>query len=825
MANCHTDGQICGFGFDFSGGRNGSNHCAMRVPPDSDQKCTVNTEFYPPIEIRNANISKKPRDAVMYDNMTYSATNYPPTNQYTTRNSGVDSNAANCGKIISNNGTCVTLFDYVPTELSFGYMESDTFFAYIYDSGIHGGTVGTPCYYLEVENYSNSGSASGGAGGTPTPAQTQSSTKCVPCTEFYCTPKKMTCRYSYNGRSETDDPDCPYPFVFGIGTDSKKIVISYDQLSDQVPDGVLDVSFVYTPDGIDQDVWDANNYAGDVVITSENHWLQTDANFENFLVYEGIDTAVGDGFGLVVKVKIKPEVDLTTDPVTIVGTRWEFSELIAAGSNYSVNDTVTLEYLHTHGDSTQSTFSIDLKITSVGDIAAVAGAESFDLLARGDTLNGHTVAHVVHTDADNFRYHIVYLDGSGNNFQKDTQYTSNRNHIVTVHAGYGIKDRAFFGGFFEFVEKSVQFTTHDIDSGSPDVYNTIKQPECTVDISNGRVSSITIEDGGENWNTLGKEPDLVITPPIISTGKPAIIKGNFTGGVLTSIDIIDRGSGYSASNPPQVYVKNIYKDLKYQTAPKQTSTLELFNETYRSNGYRDLDDALIRDPSILERDRDMNSERVAETFAHNSTFNKDQVRNVEYILPQSKYTPEKIDVILNKTTYFDTTLPVSRSIPQYYVDNYRGSIDSMNESLLNSYRALRADKVPEVLVYDDALVQTTQRRFSDLPKASRFTKYQIKQYRADSRATCQFTIKLSCEVEESGCGHVPCVAPIASTPFTATDPETEETETWEYGIIGGVKGPGCQNWEAVGEMTVFHNLTKSADTFVRSVESYGNPFN
>ena len=52
--------------------------------------------------------------------------------------------------------------------------------------------------------------------------------------------------YTYNGPDETDDPDCPYPLVFGIGTTSNKVVISYDALPTTIPNGVVDLDFSYS---------------------------------------------------------------------------------------------------------------------------------------------------------------------------------------------------------------------------------------------------------------------------------------------------------------------------------------------------------------------------------------------------------------------------------------------------------------------------------------------------------------------------------------------------------------------------------------------------
>ena len=50
--------------------------------------------------------------------------------------------------------------------------------------------------------------------------------------------------------------------------------------------------------------------------------------------------------------------------------------------------------------------------------------------------------------SSNFSYHVVYVDGAGNNFVKETQYTSDRNHVITAKAGYGLPDRGMLVGLY-----------------------------------------------------------------------------------------------------------------------------------------------------------------------------------------------------------------------------------------------------------------------------------------------------------------------------------------------------------------------------------------
>ena len=229
--------------------------------------------------------------------------------------------------------------------------------------------------------------------------------------------------------------------------------------------------------------------------------------------------------GFRIKVEITPRYDESGATPVFQGTNWRVTELVAGGTGYSANNTFALSYPVTHNDGTTSTLTMNVKVTSVGPLTIPSGSTSFNLLRPGDTINGHTITCTFHTDYSNFSYHVLYLDGSGSAFTKDTQYTSSRQHQITAVAGHGIPDRACLIGLYEFLEKSVQFLTADLDKEAIDTLTTAIQPVAEGIITNGRVTGINIVDGGSGWNQTGTEPVLNITQPASENGIPAKVKG------------------------------------------------------------------------------------------------------------------------------------------------------------------------------------------------------------------------------------------------------------------------------------------------------------
>lgn len=475
---CHTDGGI----FDMPpwgliGGV--ENNCQARIPVTDSCRVSVEADFHPkPIRIREANISNMPRDAVMYGSTTVSEYG---RSSYVSPVGAAQQSAANCGKVLIGDAGGIAdtyvFFDYVPNGLSFGLMISDTWFSYLYRVGCNAGHVGQACYKYETEDRST-GAGTDPVSGVPTATSTDTGGRCIPCTDFACSLERLTIDYETDEIDPKDvvDPDAPFPTLFAIDSDSNKVVFKYDALSSQLPNGVTDFNLVYTPDSIDIDAWDENTFSADPVITSENHWQTTDEGFGTFFVVGGDDLESGTAQGLRLTVRISAVQDLSVLPtVAFTGTKWEILELVNPGQNYNVNDTYTITYNHIHADNSVSEFSIDIKITAVGPIEITTN-NGLDPLRSGDTINGHVITKMFHTDLQNFNYHVAYLDGNGSDFTADGSYTSSRNHQITALAGFGIPNTAWYGGLYEFTQKSFQYTVHLRDSGAPNVFDTCRQP-------------------------------------------------------------------------------------------------------------------------------------------------------------------------------------------------------------------------------------------------------------------------------------------------------------------------------------------------------------
>jgi len=859
---CYTDGDPCeGFYFGrFGGTRNSNGHCDTRDPGLATQARLIDVAIYPAIDQPNG-LDQQPVDKVMYDATIVSP--YPAPYEggvdYSSPMGGTPDAAVECGKITKTLcGDVGALFDYFPNGLSFQPMDSDTWFGYLYDIGDNAGIVGTPCYSITTERETRAA----GTGLSPSPdspGPVSSKSNCTPCSNFNCTPLRTTLTYTYNGPDETDDPDCPYPLIFGIGTTSNKVVISYDALSTTVPNGVVDLDFSYS--GGTSAAWRSGSGSQSPVTTSQNPWQAGEESFTTFEIYEGAQFIDQTSSGLAVKVRISPALDTTNDPAVIVGTQWEFLEIITPGQGYTVGDTYTLSYVHTHPSGDSSTFTIDLVVSGIGPITQVGGSAQFDVLLPGDTLNGHMVVRAFHTDLENFPYQIIYLDAAGSDFVKDTQYTSSRNHVVTAHAGFGIVDRAFYGGYFEFFDKSVQYTTHNVDLNGADVWEAVQQPDIDVILSNGQVTGATINDGGRGWDTV-KDPYLQITDPNNPSGKAAAVKGTFSGGVLTGIEILSQGSGYDMStttvynvdeqeyetqedfeataqeiiaNPPKIWVRGYDPTETYTSyegvLPEDDSYKNVINRWQDYGGFPEFFEVRKTNQGLAES-IEVREEGLKKS-EHTNPIPNTEVQADTSIprridLPQREYSRESVETARDQTTPLDRPFPdangndIDPQIYEKWKQNQRDAFDAHNQTQNTQFDIIIQSLVPDSITYDERRVATTQRRFLDMPQASTGTKYYMKQYRSDPRQDVYFTISLTCTPVEDGCAHLNCVGPGKPADFTVQT----QTVDYQYTYTGGteVLGPGCKQWIAVGQQQIRHHMTKSTNTYAAAVNAYGNPF-
>lgn len=852
MSECHTDGGPCS-GFAVEG-----THCESVVPADVNRARVITYEVYPPLDYGNAR--RVPSNQVTYSGSVLSDTALGIFNtSYTSPNNASALGAATCGKEVKTLSCGLfgsyKVFDNIPDGLSFRWMDSDTWFVYVWESGANGGVINTPCYWLVTEEQTTSTTSTpgtpppGGGTGETTEESTSGGTTCVPCSAFYCTPSSMSCSYNAETGDETGDPDCPYPTIYGIGTNSRKIVFKYNQLSTELPTGVKSLSFIYAPDSIDVLAYDVDTIGSlDPIETTANPWQSGEELVDSFYIFEGAAVESGTKQGLRVKIGIKPTVDTSTEPVTITGTTFEVQEILDYGQNYQVGDTFNLSYTHSHPDSSTTTFNFSIRVDSVGPVDVLTSIPGFDLLREGDTINGHTITNTFHTDIDNFKYHLVYIDGLGNDFAKDTQYTSDRDHIITVVAGYGIPDRASLIGLYEFTNKSIQYTTLSVDRDSPNIYGEVVDPVITTSVTNGQLSGVTIVDGGSGWNTINQIPEVVVTSPSVSSGKPAKVEATFSAGVMTSIKIIEGGSGYSSSDPPTVWIRNRYKKITEITntgmTDEEAATIPWIESVKATNTFPEFNDQ-FNSPDVvtaLDALQESYQEKTITYETDNGVMLEDQERNRKLKINQRLFSKGAVDKLRAGFSFEKSDITDNfagdATKNQEFIDSWSGAQDNTHESIENHLDAITQDQIPEFVTYKEVKVETTQRRFLELPESSTYTKYLITQYRADNRVDTRLTVTLSSTVEENGCEHMydgdppdacppPGLPTAAGSTTTETDPVTGDSSTTTVSYtysVSGIHGSGCQSWEVSGQMLIYNNLTKAANTFSDSIEAYGNPF-
>lgn len=794
-------------------GQSNTNSCYYYQPGDGSGVQITFTE-YPLNVIRtngSYNIPGREGSVVMY----------PSTQICNSSGSPQIQNAANCGKLWRpdpDDDECILAYNWYPDELSFDYGFSDTWFAYLYDTTVKQGIIGSPCFYIEDEvNESDDGTMT-------------SSSECHPCTGFTCTPASTTLSYTVEGDDDlTGDSDCPHPTLFGFGSDKNKLAFTYDSLSTTIPNGLVDFSL--SADGSTfTDAWNQAEVSGIAYSSTQNPWMSGDEAFNDFSVFE-INDSGNNKTGLRIKFNILPIFDDSGSSTVFTGTKWEPTEVLSPGTGYAVNDTFNLQYVVTHYDNTTTTLQVTMKITAVGPYQATEGQTGFDVLRAGDTINGHEITRAFHTDLDNFPYHIIYLDGNGSDFAKDSQYTSSRSHVITAKAGKGIAERAILVGKYEFLNKSIQFCTADVDKNAPNVFATLIQPKITPTLTNGVLSGVSIVNGGSGWvaqNIQGREPELIVTPPLIDSGRQARVKSEFTNGVLTAIKVEDGGSGYSTENLPTFAVINDEKRESItilndagNTIAKDDSGLVLDAINEHGTDFS----ASAADRQQLEENIDQTPERQDYTIP-DETFRikEDPNRNRVSKLPQQKYTKAATDKYKEETKVrYDLQYLNDSDIDREYKVEWENARQDEIKQREKDVDDISQENAIEYDVRNEMFVETVQGPTSGLPHASEYTKYMLRQYRPDPTRKTTINVTLSCSPVTAGCNHFSCTAPAAQTGGSSTDPDTGVTTTTTY-TMSGLMGEGCKAWTATGTFPMYNDLTASAQQVANATAQYGNPY-
>ena len=802
------------------GNSSDDNGCTWSVPP-GNEGVTFEFREYPDVGWRGGSYNIPDRDA--------NAIEYPSVWIENPSGGSAPHNhpESACGKLskprtkFNNPGT--QYYDYYPEELSFDYALSDTWFSYLFDTSDDAGVAGKPCYYLEEDQGSVTTTDDEG---NVTSTTTDSGSKCIPCVGFTCTSEETNIKYS--GTPDlTGDPDCPHPTLFAIGTTTDKLVYKYDTLATTVPNAVQDFSFSY--DGTTYtDVFEGNELEGITYESTQNPWQQADADFFDFHIFDINSGNTKTGFRI--KVEITPKQDSSGATPVFSGTNWKVTEMLSGGSGYAVNDTFALSYLLTHADNTTTTLTTNLKVTQVGNEEIAEGQTGFDVLRPGDTINGHGITRTFHTDIDNFLYHIIYLDGAGSSFAKDTQYTSNRSHVITAKAGHGIVDRACLIGLYEFLDKSVQFVTADLEKSSPDTLSTMIQPTAEPILTNGRITGITITDGGKGWDTLGKTPVLEIAGPQADAGVRAELEGTFTNGVLTAVQIIKAGSGYGDGTVlPRIWVKNIFTEMTTSQTnqgfnPNRTAEFQkvLSDMPEDSSGELQVTKEVLDAVAATEKIGDEDLTKITDTeFITKIEIKKDPDRDIIYNQPQTLYSRSAVEGLKEyKPNYPLDHLKetdMSSEMQQLVVDfqeQIKTNVDKQVEEMIE-------DPIPTITRQEDVLVNTVQGSLTQLPYASTYTKYIMRQYRPDPSVFTRINVELSCKPVNEGCAHFSCTTPASTPDSSQTVGNTTTVHTY---TMHGIYGSGCKSWKATGKLKIFNDMTQSAARVAAAAEAYGNPY-
>ena len=902
---------------ECSGGAN-PEHCNHYTPTSGG--VTFEVQEYPENIIRSGNyeIPGRETDRVMYP---FVEADILPASSGST-GSGTGNPSVHCGKqsrvspcqdTASDDSVNQIFLDYYPKDLSFDLQFSDTWISYLYDTSNNSGIIGSPCFHIETEE------RDGGDGG--------SREICHPCTNFTSTPEETLLSYTAS-ETLTNDPDCPHPTLFGIGTRSDKLVFSYDAFSTVLPNGVLDWEFSY--DGVTYtDVWDETNLQGAAYESTQNPWQSGDENFDDFEIYDFSDGSTRTNF--IIKVRLAPIYDDSGASTVFTGTRWTITELLNNGTGYQVGDVFTMSYTHTHPDNSQTTLTMNLRVKTVGQITNTTNQTGFDVLRVGDTLNGHLITRAFHTEVGEFPYHIVYLDGNGLDFTKETQYTSDRNHVVTAKAGYGIKDRAILIGLYEFLDKSLQFSTADINKNAPEVFNSIVQPSALVTITNGavtdlsfngniisfdlnyiennlkdsysaatnvsltggngsgavvdievgddgRISALIVVNAGQDYepgdiltipgatkpagsatnatirltniSTVGSGfANLKVSPILEITGSPtdadgdgsedALVEGTFANGSLASVNIVRGGSGYTQEDPPNIFVRNVFDVAKeiFENAAHRDDLVPEFQDIVKSlptgpekteyevtvseDDLQAIADAYSFVPKTQELSRNEPKLEVK--------MDPDQKRIQQ--LPQQKYSKDateplkEIMVVDYDTQYLDGT-----DIDNDFKDIIREEKPASAKRIRKQIDDITQPRIPEFKSNNETKIETCSGSFTQLPTASQFTKYIMRQYRADPAKETTINITLKCIPQDIGCTHFTCNAPTLTPGYSEQVAGTDEngnptstTYTYSYSM-SPLLGPGAKTWEASGTMKIYHDLTRAARTVTLATDAYGNPF-
>ena len=525
-------------------------------------------------------------------------------------------------------------WDHYPSEQSFEPIRSDSWFSYVYDTSK--GVTGKPCYVYCYYTYTLLGGSGDGS-----QYQTYYGIRKVPYT-CNCDPSESYVNYSLeDGKITPEEETDPYPLIWTVGTKQQRIAFNY--LSNPVRNGAPVTFHMSEPTQVSAsagtnlsamnfyEVWNANR---------NSSYMSSQGNF-----WKSRNTKVIQDFSLPNGTIIRCEISSYYDDVASkYYTRWKILDVISSGYNYTSGNGTTYSnqnvyYLYYPSATAVDRVGVALMVSGTSNEEWSVGVKN---LVVGDTINGWKITDLKHSD-DEFNLHVAYLTDGSADFTKDTSYTSSSGLQVRVKAGWGIKDRAAIIGKYEFQRKEIVYVVGNANQDVPQEDLDVVKPSLQAVVQNGRVTAVQILKPGKNLRDPLIEPIIIgiQDPPgykdqnlylqLIKDGiepnealqkskgtsKKAFAEPIFSGGTLVDVKILDGGSGYSSTTPPNVAVPYIARkfvtvDVAATTAKaKEPGSSEMFqrselfkklaNTPYEQTSYSwDESDPLKTQTSILD---------------------------------------------------------------------------------------------------------------------------------------------------------------------------------------------------------------------------------
>ena len=138
---------------------------------------------------------------------------------------------------------------------------------------------------------------------------------------------------------------------------------------------------------------------------------------------------------------------------------------------------------------------------------------------------------------------------------------------------------------------------------------------------------------------------------------------------------------------------------------------------------------------------------------------------------------------------------------------------------------------PPVTRYRERYIETVTGNLDQMPKASNSTKYMMTQYRPDPEKKVKVNVELTVTPVELAVGTfvrlLRLVDLTLQRQFLQIQGSIRSRIRSEYRYVyraQGVFGSGCREWTARGELEIFHDFGKSAQTVANATERYGNPY-